>query len=49
MHDPAKRERYRKDEPNAGVHVLDAGHCAPDAKADENAALVCKVMTVSRA
>src|SRR6185295_6395967 len=32
--------RYRKDVPNAQVHVLDAGHFALDTAADEIAALV---------
>jgi pimeloyl-ACP methyl ester carboxylesterase len=38
--DPGEPERYRKDVPNAEVHVLDAGHFALDTKADEIAALV---------
>ena len=38
--DPGEPERYRKDVPNAEVHVLDAGHFALDIKADEIAALV---------
>jgi pimeloyl-ACP methyl ester carboxylesterase len=38
--DPGEPERYRKDAPNAEVHVLDAGHFALDTKADEIAALV---------
>ena len=38
--DPGEPERYRKDVPNAEVHVLDAGHFALDTKADEMAALV---------
>ena len=38
--DPDEPERYRKDVPNAQVHVLDAGHFALDTKADEIAALV---------
>lgn len=36
-------ERYRKDVPNADVHVLDAAHFALDTKADEIAALVLPV------
>jgi pimeloyl-ACP methyl ester carboxylesterase len=43
-HDPSfdigEPERYRKDVPDAEVHVLDAGHFALDTKADEIAALV---------
>jgi pimeloyl-ACP methyl ester carboxylesterase len=38
--DPGEPERYRKDVPNAEVHVLDAGHFALDTKADEIAGLV---------
>jgi pimeloyl-ACP methyl ester carboxylesterase len=38
--DPGEPERYRKDVPNAEVHVLDAGHFALDTNADEIAALV---------
>lgn len=38
--DPGEPERYRKDVPNAEVHVLDAGHFALDTKADEIADLV---------
>jgi pimeloyl-ACP methyl ester carboxylesterase len=38
--DPGEPERYRKDVPEAEVHVLDAGHFALDTKADEIAALV---------
>jgi pimeloyl-ACP methyl ester carboxylesterase len=33
-------ERYRKDVPDAAVHVLNAGHFALDTKADEIAELV---------
>jgi pimeloyl-ACP methyl ester carboxylesterase len=43
-HDPSfdlgEPERYRKDVPNAEIHVLDAGHFALDTKADEIAALI---------
>jgi pimeloyl-ACP methyl ester carboxylesterase len=38
--DVGEPERYRKNVPNAEVHVLDAGHFALDTKADEIAALV---------
>ena len=38
--DPGEPERYRKDVPNAEVHVLDAGHFALDTKADEIAVIV---------
>lgn len=43
--DPGEPERYCKDVPNAQVHVLDAGHFALDAKADETAAGVRGFMT----
>jgi pimeloyl-ACP methyl ester carboxylesterase len=43
-HDPSfdisEPEHYRKDVPDAQVHILDAGHFALDTKADEIAALV---------
>ncbi|HTV15326.1 MAG TPA: alpha/beta hydrolase [Acidobacteriaceae bacterium] len=38
--DPGEPERYRKDVPDAQIHVLDAGHFALDTKADEIADLV---------
>lgn len=38
--DLGEPERYRKDVPNAQIHVLDAGHFALDTKADEIADLV---------
>ena len=38
--DPSEPEAYRRDVPNAHVHVLDAGHFALDTAADEIAALV---------
>jgi pimeloyl-ACP methyl ester carboxylesterase len=38
--DLGEPERYRKDVPNAQVHVLDAGHFALDTAADEIATLV---------
>jgi pimeloyl-ACP methyl ester carboxylesterase len=41
-------ERYRKDVPNAKVHVLDAGHFALDTAADEIAALVRGFVSSSR-
>ena len=46
--DPGEPERYRKDVPNAEVHVLDAGHFALDTAADEIAALVRAFVTSSR-
>jgi pimeloyl-ACP methyl ester carboxylesterase len=42
--DPGEPERYRKDVPNAEVHVLDAGHFALDTKPDEIAASVREFM-----
>jgi pimeloyl-ACP methyl ester carboxylesterase len=42
--DPVEPERYRKDVPNAEVHVLEAGHFALDTKADVIAALVREFM-----
>jgi pimeloyl-ACP methyl ester carboxylesterase len=48
-HDPSfdvgEPERYRRDVPNAGVYVLDAGHFALDTNADEIGALLRKFMT----
>jgi len=45
---PGEPERYRKDVPNAEVHVLDAGHFALDTKADEIAALVREFMKAQK-
>jgi pimeloyl-ACP methyl ester carboxylesterase len=41
-------EAYRRDVPNAEVHVLDAGHFAVDTKADEIAALVTQFMEAQK-
>jgi pimeloyl-ACP methyl ester carboxylesterase len=38
--DSGEPERYRKDVPNAEVHVVDGGHFALDTAADEIAVLV---------
>jgi pimeloyl-ACP methyl ester carboxylesterase len=46
--DPGEPERYRKDVPNAGVHILDAGHFALDTKANEIAALVREFMQAQK-
>ena len=46
--DLGEPERYRKDVPNAEVHVLDAGHFALDTKADEIAAFVRQFMKVQK-
>jgi pimeloyl-ACP methyl ester carboxylesterase len=42
--DPGEPERYRKDVPQAQVHVLEAGHFALDTKPDEIAALIRQFM-----
>jgi pimeloyl-ACP methyl ester carboxylesterase len=42
--DGGEPERYRKDVPNAEVHVLDAGHFALDTKAAEIAGLIWEFM-----
>jgi pimeloyl-ACP methyl ester carboxylesterase len=51
-HDPSfdigEPERFRKDVPNAGVHVSDAGHFALDTKADEIAALLREFMNAQK-
>ncbi len=51
-HDPSfdigEPRRYRKDLPDAEVHVLDAGHFALDTKADEIAALVSDFMQAKK-
>jgi len=46
--DPGEPERYRKDVPQAQVHVLDAGHFALDTKADEIASLVGQFMKTQK-
>ncbi|MGA2963517.1 MAG: alpha/beta hydrolase [Candidatus Korobacteraceae bacterium] len=46
--DSGEPERYRKDVPNAEVHVLDGGHFALDTAADEIAALVGAFVSSSR-
>ena len=46
--DPGEPERYRKDVPNAAIHVLDAGHFALDTKAYEIAALVREFMETQK-
>lgn len=38
--DPGEPERYRKDVPNAQIHVLNAGHFALDTAADAIAELI---------
>jgi pimeloyl-ACP methyl ester carboxylesterase len=51
-HDPSfdisEPEHYRKDVPDAQVHILDAGHFALDTKADEIAALVRDFMPAQK-
>jgi pimeloyl-ACP methyl ester carboxylesterase len=44
--DSGEPERYRKDVPNAEVHVVDGGHFALDTAADEIADLVANFMAV---
>src|ERR1700745_3612458 len=46
--DPGEPERYRKDVPEAEVHVLDAGHFALDTAADQIAELVRGFVASSR-
>jgi pimeloyl-ACP methyl ester carboxylesterase len=46
--DSGEPERYRKDVPNAQVHVLNAGHFALDTVADEIAALVRDFMKLQK-
>jgi pimeloyl-ACP methyl ester carboxylesterase len=46
--DLGEPERYRKDVPNAEVHLLDAGHFALDTAADEIAALLERFVDSSR-
>jgi len=46
--DLGEPERYRRDVPNADIHILDAGHFALDTKADEIAVLVNEFMKSSR-
>jgi len=46
--DSSKPEAYRRDVPNAQVHMLDAGHFALDTAADEIAALLRSFMDPSR-
>ena len=41
-------EAYRRDVPNAEVHVLDAGHVALDTKADEIATLIGQFMKTQK-
>jgi pimeloyl-ACP methyl ester carboxylesterase len=46
--DLGEPDRYRKDVPDAQVHVLDAGHFALDTKPDEIAALVREFMNIKK-
>ncbi len=46
--DPGEPERYRKDVPNAEVHVVDGGHFALDTAADQIAAFVQRFLGSSR-
>ncbi len=46
--DPSEPEAYRRDVPNAEVHIVDGGHFALDTAADEIAALVRNFVGASR-
>ena len=46
--DFSEPEAYRRDVPNAEVHILDAGHFALDTKADEIALLVSEFMRTQK-
>jgi pimeloyl-ACP methyl ester carboxylesterase len=46
--DPGEPGRFRKDVPQAEVHVLDAGHFALELKADEIAALIREFMSTQK-
>ncbi len=46
--DISEPEAYRRDVPNAEVHVLDAGHFALDTNADEIAALIGQFMKMQK-
>jgi len=46
--DLSEPEAYRRDVPNAEVHVLGAGHFALDTKADEIAALVAQFIRAQK-
>jgi pimeloyl-ACP methyl ester carboxylesterase len=46
--DPGEPERYRKDVPNAEVHIVDGGHFALETAADQIAAFVRGFLGSSR-
>jgi pimeloyl-ACP methyl ester carboxylesterase len=46
--DISEPEAYRRDVPNAQIHLLEAGHFALDTAADEIAALVRDFVGLSR-
>jgi pimeloyl-ACP methyl ester carboxylesterase len=46
--DPGEPERYRKDVPNAEVHIVDGGHFALGTAADQIAAFVRGFLGSSR-
>ena len=46
--DPGEPERYRKDVPNAEVHIVDGGHFALDTAADQIAGFVGGFLGSSR-
>jgi hypothetical protein len=45
---PQSRKSYRRDVPNAEVHIVDGGHFALDTAADEIAALIGQFMTAQK-
>ena len=46
--DISEPEAYRRDVPNAEIHVLDAGHFALDTRPDEIAALIGQFMKTQK-
>jgi pimeloyl-ACP methyl ester carboxylesterase len=46
--DPSEPESYRRDVPNAEVHIVDGGHFALDTAADEIAALVSQFIKTQK-
>ena len=46
--DSSEPESYRRDVPNAEVHIVDGGHFALDSAADEIAALISQFMKTQR-
>jgi pimeloyl-ACP methyl ester carboxylesterase len=46
--DASEPESYRRDVPNAEVHIFDGGHFALDTAADEIAALIGQFMNTQK-